>query len=481
MWRFSIVFLSFVFIASLLFLGITISYRDVSFDSHKLLSYASLLLFIGISFVAIKNDKYYIFFLPFVLIALPSPVNDLFPGVLSGPRDETGSAVYPFFTHIDVFILIGIVRKYYLNGIKIPFKSRFLYVLLAAMFLSLIINLIRTDSNKDFLLLIAGSFQIRFIVGFYILVSEYDFTKHSNSIYLGILFSILFLFVESILNTAIKGGDRLSSGTLGMNTFGNLIAALFMFLLFYKDSRNDLNKYIHFSAMALCIIIILMTKNRMSILALFMSYIFIKVFIFGSLRLFVKYLFIGTVLLFIFWSFFLKYIPDRFNPSYLINKIEFKSFSFNPEEVLSVEGSLETSSVITRLQLFSTSYNMILAHPIVGIGSGKWNNEKLSYGYSQNVLLDSHNGYLSILSQYGLLGVFLIYFVYFLPFFRIRKFKGVYPPVILLFGLVNVVFIIADISNSGVYKFQVFSFLCFISIICLSHGKLNKIEAKKSS
>lgn len=471
---------SIFFIVFFLFLGISFCYREISFDSHEILSYASLFLFIGVCFVSIKKDQYYIFFLPFILIAFPSPINDFFPGVLSGPPTEKGSTILPFLTHIDIFIIIGVVRKYLISGAKMPYRSNFLFLLLTAMFLSLIVNLIRCNDNKDFLFLLAGSFQIRYIIGFYILVTEYNFTKHSSDIYKGIIFSIFFLFIESSINTLLKGGNRLTSGSLGMNTFGNLIAALFVFLLFYKNYKEPLIKYSHYTAMLLCLIIIFLTKNRMSIFAIIISFIFIKIFVFGSLRLFVKYLFLGTASLLLFSFFLLKYIPERYNPVVILNKVELNSFSLNPDELLSIEGSWETNSIITRLQLYSASYKMITTHPIVGIGSGKWNNEKFNYGFKQNVLLDSHNGYLSILSQYGFLGLFLIYFIYFLPFFRLRKFDDSYPPLISLLGLINIVFIIADISNSGVYKYQVFAFLSFISMTSLFQECTNSDVTKEN-
>jgi hypothetical protein len=118
---------------------------------------------------------------------------------------------------------------------------------------------------------------------------------------------------------------------------------------------------------------------------------------------------------------------------------------------------------------------MIYKNPFFGIGPRLWNIKKYDYGFETPVLIDSHNGYLNILSEYGIIAGILLLYLLFYPFINFNKYFN-YSPLISFTYL----FMITELSNSGTYKYQIFSLLVFCSFIFYNNQKFlkeNKIIA----
>ena len=110
---------------------------------------------------------------------------------------------------------------------------------------------------------------------------------------------------------------------------------------------------------------------------------------------------------------------------------------------------------------------MIYNNPFFGIGPRLWNIKKYDYGFDTPILIDSHNGYLNILSEYGIIVGLLILYLLFYPLLHFNKnFK--YSPLIAFIYL----FSITELSNSGTYKYQIFSLLVMSSLIFYNNNKL---------
>ncbi len=152
-----------------------------------------------------------------------------------------------------------------------------------------------------------------------------------------------------------------------------------------------------------------------------------------------------------------NYLPPRYNPKNLTEKISIGQPSMDLTQFIHIERSWETNSLITRLELYSASLKMLEENPLAGVGVGRWNSLKQKFGFKAFLLIDSHNGYLSVLSQYGLLGIPLILFIYFFPSSVLYKSLKLQAPsnFLIYLGVINLYIAFADLSNSGI-KLQEF-------------------------
>lgn len=437
------------------------------------LSYVSLALFVVICFFGMYSGNLYFAFLVFVLLAFPAPVNDFFPGTYMGSRFEKGSSIFPFITHIDIYLILGIIRAIASNN-RVSMKVSILFLLvILAMFLSITVNYFNSASKQELVLLIQGLFQFRYLVLIYLLASFYDLNRYKNYLLIGVILSVLFLFAESVAFTLKSKSEALMSGSLANNTFASITAAILLFFYYIRK------KYIHSKlystllliAIIVCGIIVIATKARMAILALVVCY-FIISFIENREKQTLRsaLYWIGTLLVFlVVVKLVADRLPQRYNPRTITDKISIHEPDWDLKKFIRIERSWETNSLITRLELYTTSLNMIKEHPVTGIGVGRWNVLKQKYGFREVLLIDSHNGYLSVISQYGLLGIPLIIFIYIFPVYMVFRNSGKARTdysFLVYFSVINLYISFADLSNSGIFKHQIFSFLAF-NAICL--------------
>ena len=126
-------------------------------------------------------------------------------------------------------------------------------------------------------------------------------------------------------------------------------------------------------------------------------------------------------------------------------------FDFASNEQIDVNSS--NTSIITRLKLIRTSKEMISDNIFFGVGPRLWNYKKYQYDFDEYVLIDSHNGYLSFISEYGLIvgSLFIILFLY--PLMKINYSFKFWPLIAFTY-----LFVFSEFSNSGTYKNQIFLF-----------------------
>lgn len=69
----------------------------------------AFILFVFCCIISISNEKFLFQILPFIFLAFPTIVNNIFPGVYL-ENSELG-AIFPLFTHVDLFIVVVLWMK----------------------------------------------------------------------------------------------------------------------------------------------------------------------------------------------------------------------------------------------------------------------------------------------------------------------------------------------------------------------------------
>jgi O-antigen ligase len=453
--------------------------NNVVFVPTTTLSYVSLGLFVICLVAGLLSDALYITLLVFVLLAFPSPVDDLWPGIFLGQWSEIGASVFPFFTHIDIYLLAGILKGLLRNPRLKTFSSPLPLLVVSCLFVSITVNFFTESTRYERLLLVAGTYQFRYLIELLMLFYIFDITRFKKGLMIGFVISILFLFLEAISFTLLSHLRALESGSLGNNAYASIVAAILLFLYVisknYKFSR--MYRRMLNLGMIVALVSVLGTGARMAVLALVVTY-FVYRFIRDWARTSVKRkttLAASIVLFIALVSVAANYLPHRYNPEVIYERIHFKGFSTDVFELVQIDPSWETSSLMTRQKLYATSIKMFREHPLAGVGVGRWNFLKRDYGFNEFVLIDAHNGYLAILSQYGLLGVPLIILLFIYPWIILVRLKGTVPSNFLLWlGLVNVFVSFSELSNAGVFKHQIFGLLTFNVLVVLTLASNNR-------
>ncbi len=399
-------------------------------------------------------------FLPFIALAFPSNVNDFFFSVIISNYEDLNIVGFPLITHIDLFLIFGLFR--YASGKNNLLKLPRIFLRIIIIFcIYLLFILIFANKILDIQLTFAYAFQFRFLISFFLVIEFLDIKKYIQSYYIGIILCVFFLFLESILNTLLNNEERLTSGTLGVNSYANIVSAILV-LLVMSNKYINLNIIIKISAIIIAIFIILFTETRSALItALFVLVSLNGIKLLKQMKGLVVALSIGLVFLFVLDS----NENDRYQFYNLIESFDFNDVNNFADLGTSAEITPETSSILTRFSLWNTSIKMIAKNPVMGIGLGRWNEYKKSYGYDEKVLIDSHNDFLSYLSQYGIiLGVLLILFIYIRPLYVFYKTKNIITDsnelkLIRSLHILNISMLICAFSNSGTFKFQIYAFL----------------------
>lgn len=423
--------------------------QEFVFDEISSLSLLSVPLFLLLSFYSLKDDRYLSIFLPFLLLAFPVNINNCFPGVFLESSEM--EVVYPFFCHVELFLLLVLMNKYR-EGFQFE-VSLLPYVLLWTFVISTILNMIIHRDTNYWLLLISGQYPIRIFVLTLLLVQcvkiEIDYFV------IGICFSILFLGLESFVNTSVKGLDVLSSGSLGNNTFGNVIAQLSCLLLYYLTWRRNYRMLI-IPTLFVSLIILIGADTRMAILSSLVVITFV-VFPTFSKRKKIAVVLAGLLCVYYVISHsVLSSLEGKMDVVSTMSAIDISSLTD-----IEITATETTSSLLTRLSLWETSIKMLIDNPLTGIGWNLFNVLKYEYGFDIEVIIDPHNGYFLFLSQLGIWGLLWVYYIFFRSWIIFKKTGDLD---IKTFAIFNMGMTICELSNAGTYKYNVLSFLLFISI-----------------
>jgi len=450
-------------------------FGELSYNNFGNLTIPSLFIFLATCTLAILNEKYYFSLLIFVVVAFPSPIDDIFPSVLITNPSDKGTAAFPLITRIDIYLLLGIILKLFKLKFKTPaFKLTIPIKLFILLFIIVFItNIFKSQDVLDFNLLLPYSYHIRYFILFLFLVQLFDIKKYKNQIVISFVLCLIFLLIEAYINTKLNGLDRLSSGSLALNTFANITSAIAVYIIYLLKNKS-INKILGVFGLIIAVIIMIGSGTRGAFVSLFLSLLFLNITE-NPKKLFSKLLklgIIGVLLILTYLHFYNKeMIPDRYSHSYLMEKIDIDFSKNTAQKIFDIERSWETNSLVTRLSLFDSSIKMIKENPLTGIGAGRWNRYKNKYSYNYSidkVLLDPHNDYFALLSQYGIiLGLLFGYVVFFYPYRLIKKINIKKPTPLTLLYVISVTMGIAAISNAGFFKHQIAGLLLFC--LCVSN------------
>lgn len=447
-----------VFLLTVFGFFLSIMSKQIVFETdNNLISYGAFFIFCIVVILSVKNQRLLLFFLPFVLLAFPVSINNFFPGIFLESKEL--KVIFPLFTHIDLYFLILLIYRYMMTQ-KVVFKPiQFIDAFILLFLVSTVINLFYVRSCHDMLLLISGMYPIRYCLLIQLFLA--NFKINYEYIIKGVILCIFFLFIESSTYTIISSEDALASGSLGINTFGNIVGQMTTLLLYYFYTKsNDLkNKFWYLMAIAIGLVIVVLSQTRMALLAML---IVSGIVVFPKLAM--KYKMCIFFLIILSLAFFI-YIDDwgKYDIKAVFDNISLSSGE-ELTDIVNITRTKETSSIFTRLKLFQTSINMFCENIYLGIGFGRFNVCKYVYGFDVQVIIDSHNGYLFLLAQLGVIGILWIYLIYIYPIYVFMRAKVFYIKYICF---INFGMAICDLSNAGIFKYSVLSFLLFNTLLLL--------------
>ncbi|MGB6151701.1 MAG: O-antigen ligase family protein [Pricia sp.] len=439
------------------------------------LTLPSIGLFAVICIFAVWKRKYFFVFLVFILLAFPSPIDDIFPSVIVSNADDRKQIMFSFITRIDIYLILGILlglyeQRFRLKTINFGLVLKTFLVLFSCVFF---VNIFKSEDVWDFNLLLAHSFHLRYLFLFLILLQLYDIKKYEKELAVGFCLSLFFLLIEAYANTHLKGAGRLLSGSLSLNTFANITTAIALYITFLlKDGQ--IKQVLGIGALAVAFVIIVASGTRGAILAYALSYLLI-ILVKDRKKLVMNILKVASGIVLIAFAYYFTssqgYIPKRFSYEEISNKVDLNFEKSGLTKVIDVRYSEETTSIRSRLILFETSINMIDDNPFSGVGVGRWNRNKKVYlkdGSIAKVLLDSHNDYLALMSQYGIaLGLLFAWLVFFYPFAMHKKIRHKDDGPLVYLYVLNFTMGIAAFSNAGFFKHQVSALLLLSLCITL--------------
>lgn len=428
---------------------------------HQLgiVEWISLIIFCFTFYLGMLKEKYFSFLLIFFLVGFPVSFNNILPSVLISNTTNYFKTFYPLITHIDIFLLAGLCR-FYKKKTTSNFFLRGIKILTTIIFIITIYSLISNDSNHEKLIILSHSYHFRYLALLVLIASYTSVFFNHRYLFFGFLFSIGFLVLESILTFKFNYGvsSRYRSGSLGNNTFGSFLATAFVFLTHYYRKYNKAFFYWLGSVFLVFLIFLTQTRIAIFITLLCLTYNLLKIL---SNNLKLNLVFLAILSLVFFKYILVNKIPERYDITNLkLKKIDFSKNELN--DILVLEDNKFNASLKLRFNHFQTSLNMIQQNPIFGIGSGTWDLKKTYYGSHDKNYMDSHNDFLGVMSQYGIIiGIILCVFMYFFPSMVFLKSKKEHLQSFYVFSLTMS---IMGLTNTNLFKFPIYSFLAFICV-----------------
>lgn len=429
------------------------------FDLSEIETLSVIIFLIFISF-SLVNFNWFIYLTPFFLISFPSVFNNLLPNVNASDKFDYNSTFIPLITHIDVYLLTGLLRYYKPQKIIVRNLNFYIITLVLGLLIVSGWNLFSYKKEVEKLILLSGTYHIRFIILIFLTLNLTPALEKLKSLKKGIFFSFAFLISESLVYTHYYDLERLTSGSIG----NNLLAGLFlMFYVFYVKSYK-LNKcfYKYISVSILFFVIIYLTKTRSAFFLLTLFYLY------NYWHLRFKYkpvLLLVPILSFLLISFSIE--SSRYNLFNLKFSDKTETSNFEKNEIL--ENNPFNESLNLRIRHFETSLKMIKQNPIFGVGSNMWNYNKRKYGSKDKNYLDSHNEILALTSQYGIIiGLALFIFILFpiLCFANsIEKAKVPQDRYLMILFLIP---LILGTTNTLFFKYPIFAMLTFVSFFTMT-------------
>ncbi len=445
----------------------------------------SAVYFVLLLLLSSHSLRFFYLLTPVVVISVPNAINDLLPAYAMAPLSDLGAAHFAFFTHIDLYLLFGIIFHGARSGSERPgaINPTWMFVVLAA-YLGGYLYAMWSDQRS-----LGGfavwAFQYRYILLAMAFVSLPSLQGQRVWLMLwGLYLATLLNIVESILFTEFRLGGlsehRLTSGNLGHNAFGNYLAAVAMVSYAHYSSARRMespNQWVLAIFFLVFTSAAFLTDTRMSALALLASLILFHLAFYRIVRL--SALVPVVVAMFVLMS--PLGISNLQNVGEYVGEVlpkvvdEAQRASVNDAPV-----TTETATTQTRMILWRGAWQMIQENPLYGVGAGEWNFVKSRYAIHWDTMLDSHNDYLHYLACSGLIvGCVFILFLYATPW--ITALKLAYQDRMLMFRycpflVFSITLSMCSLSNSNSHKHQIFTMLALFAMMALRYRAENVAE-----
>ena len=264
-------------------------------------------------------------------------------------------------------------------------------------------------------------------------------------------FTIVDFFTSNNSFAGISNNRNISSSSIVLK---------FIFLIYLiKNLNADKRRFQLKILEILSIIAIILLQSRLGLYSIFLIYIF-YFFLYKKRR---KELLISisiTVLLVI-----------SFNQTSFQNKLD-KNFG--------VENVFEDTSIKQRLSFYKASLNLYKKEPIIGHGLGSWKYKSLQYSNqnNRNILLPyyTHNDFLQILMETGVLGLIIYLLFYYLIIHRLIIITNRDKNLKFLF-IVLAIMGMNSLINFPIHRSQ--EYIPFIIYCSFIFSKNKKIKGKK--
>lgn len=377
----------------LLTIFIITSYLTAQHSNHyvaplpSVLVIASAIYFILLYQISITRRFYYWISLPLVVLSVPNAINDLFPSLYMGPPDASvAPPAFALFTHIDIFLVLGLLRYGHFTLSKKLLAASFVVVITA--FLTLTAYLTNIWSTNG----VFGLYQLRYALLAYFLFSEVGCDNARRPFVLGLVAATFFTFTETLVFTVLASpSGHLISGNLGKNPLGHFGAAALSFFVFYRAPKAALlYKYLPLGIAALLMV---GSGTRFSVVAAFASVLLVHSLRSSTLIKNAAYFLVGTLVM-------LTFLFNTPQGKSIVEGISHVSESVDaPDNIVRTP---ESSSMITRLQTWMSTAEMASTHWVTGVGPGNWSFMKDDFHIPYDGLLDPHNDLLNFIVSYGL-------------------------------------------------------------------------------
>jgi O-antigen ligase len=421
------------------------------------LSIASLFFYIVLMVCALSSEKNYWRISPFIVFFTPNAINDIFPSLpISIDAD---SPQFSFFTHIDIFLMAGVIA--YCDFSK---SSRLVFwgLLVSVVGIYALVLLSAISSGYGGTALVGG-FQLRYLILMMLIFNFSNVTSYNKEFFQSLIFVGLAVIVEAAVFSWLRGHDRLTSGNYGTNAFGHFMAAIFVLSL----QRSDFYKrFSSLFALFAFLLAIYFSATRFSLVATFMAMFIMFIVKYKRIDIFVAFVLVGAVAGF-------GLLGYTSTGQSVVNGVRLVFESGYDPGYISI--TPDSSSMVTRIILWSSTISMFLDNFWLGVGGGNWAYLKYDYGVPFDSVFDPHQDMLNYFVSYGaILGGGMFMLIYINPLVRaVRSYKLSHDQWRCFSVLL--VFLICGFTNAVSWKHQlsVLIFYCSLSLYYLKSGNVD--------
>ena len=354
------------------------------------------------------------------------------------------------FTYLIYSIRSGQSRLV-LSKNKIVFISFILFYLLLSVFIS-------KNSIESIIVL----YKIIILIVVF-LISYNIFKKSDYSITICAVFSVsLFLEILIVLFQFFSSLEGLTGIASNPNISSSSIIIKLPFIIYFVHQvKKKWNKFLLRLIEYLSIIAIIILGSRLGLISLFIIYFF-YFFWYKNHRLNQVF---SIVVIFTF-SFFI-------NNSQTVNNFDLSS--------LSIENLNNDESTNQRVNFYKKAIDLSFNKPFTGYGLGSWKYESLPYNNNNNDILVpyyTHNDFLQILFELGIIGLAAYLFFLIILFKKILFLKDKLRGILII---IFIAFVINSLLNFPIHRSQeIIPFILIASMIFSYSKKTNKSKGKLS-